>query len=175
MSFLLHFRQPIICLRYEFCVVSVNLECAWCYVRHGAGARAKFAITQLPQWSGVTKVGTIHYRRQCHHCSSLLHDPSSWTWSPGPRGHGKRFRRNKGASKGVTLSTEDIEFLRRNTRYNELEIREWHRWIVNFVLSSSNYPKRIYIFLQCSMLASGFLDVSAGEIRLYCRRNLAHE
>ena len=57
---------------------------------------------------------------------------------PGPRGNGKRFRRNKGASKGVTLSTEDIEFLRRNTRYNELEIREWHRWIVNFV-SSLNY------------------------------------
>ena len=41
------------------------------------------------------------------------------------RGQGKRFKK-KHDPKNI-LSKDDVEFLRRNTRYNDAEIEEWFR------------------------------------------------
>ena len=42
----------------------------------------------------------------------------------------KRFKR-KGASDAASLASEDIEYLKNNTRYTETEIKEWFRLLTN--------------------------------------------
>lgn len=42
------------------------------------------------------------------------------------QGKGKRLKKSK-RSKNVKLSAEDIDYLKKNTRYDEQEIKEWYR------------------------------------------------
>ena len=43
------------------------------------------------------------------------------------RGKGGKYKK-KSKRTTHTLTQDDIEFLKKNTRYDEQEIKEWYRW-----------------------------------------------
>jgi hypothetical protein len=43
-----------------------------------------------------------------------------------PLGKGGKYKKKSGKAKH-TLTQDDIEFLKKNTRYDEQEIKEWYR------------------------------------------------
>ena len=46
-------------------------------------------------------------------------------WRKGKTGKYKK----KGKKVSHTLTQDDVEFLKKNTRYDEQEIKEWYRWV----------------------------------------------
>ncbi len=59
--------------------------------------------------------------------STSLIAPTAYTRSRRRRRSFQRSRKGHGSSTGNTLAQEDIDYLRRNTRYDENEIREWYK------------------------------------------------
>ena len=47
---------------------------------------------------------------------------------PGGAGKGGKYKK-KGKRVSHTLTQDDIDFLKKNTRYDEQEIKEWYRWV----------------------------------------------
>ena len=45
-----------------------------------------------------------------------------------PLGKGGKYKKKSGKAKH-TLTQDDIEFLKKNTRYDEQEIKEWYRYV----------------------------------------------
>ena len=53
--------------------------------------------------------------------------------SPDPGGAGKGGKyKKKGKRVNHTLTQDDIDFLKKNTRYDEQEIKEWYRFVIMF-------------------------------------------
>ena len=46
-------------------------------------------------------------------------------------GKGGKYKR-KGKKVSHTLTQDDIDFLKKNTRYDEQEIKEWYRFVIMF-------------------------------------------
>ena len=57
----------------------------------------------------------------------------------GHRHQGKRFKKKPGEI-SVRLTKDDVEFLKRNTRYSEKEIKEWFREPVKVEDYKFKYP-----------------------------------
>ena len=51
-------------------------------------------------------------------------------WRKGKTGKYKK----KGKKVSHTLTQDDVEFLKKNTRYDEQEIKEWYRWVQTYAL-----------------------------------------
>ena len=49
-------------------------------------------------------------------------------WRKGKTGKYKK----KGKKVSHTLTQDDVEFLKKNTRYDEQEIKEWYRWVQTY-------------------------------------------
>ena len=45
-------------------------------------------------------------------------------------GKGGKYKK-KGKRVNHTLTQDDIDFLKKNTRYDEQEIKEWYRFVLN--------------------------------------------
>ena len=54
-------------------------------------------------------------------------------WRKGKTGKYKK----KGKKVSHTLTQDDVEFLKKNTRYDEQEIKEWYRWGQTYALITS--------------------------------------
>ena len=54
------------------------------------------------------------------------------------RGKGGKFKKNR--KKKVYLSTEDLQYLIENTKYDEAEIAEWFRYKYEKVLNMRRIP-----------------------------------
>ena len=52
---------------------------------------------------------------------------------PGGAGKGGKYKK-KGKRVSHTLTQDDIDFLKKNTRYDEQEIKEWYRWVPTIML-----------------------------------------
>ena len=52
-----------------------------------------------------------------------------------------RSRRGKKSNHRITLSQEDIEYLKINTKFDEQEIREWFK---GFKVNQQNIQTRVY-------------------------------
>ena len=60
-----------------------------------------------------------------------------------------------------TLTQDDVEFLKKNTRYDEQEIKEWYRWGQTYALIRSlRWQLNNIIFPQFSVTNSGYLNMT---------------
>ena len=51
---------------------------------------------------------------------------------PGGAGKGGKYKK-RGKKVSHTLTQDDIDFLKKNTRYDEQEIKEWYRFVTTFL------------------------------------------
>ena len=86
-------------------------------------------------------------------------------WRKGKTGKYKK----KGKKVSHTLTQDDVEFLKKNTRYDEQEIKEWYRWVQKYALRTQrwqlhNISHLPTIFIRYSVSNRGYLKMTFDEL-----------
>ena len=80
-------------------------------------------------------------------------------WRKGKTGKYKK----KGKKVSHTLTQDDVEFLKKNTRYDEQEIKEWYRWVQTFNIRNQSLMT-LWISTQFSVSNWGYLKMTFDEL-----------